>query len=134
MNGSIVLPKVVLEENVQDDNFRQWIKDNYNGNILNHKDYAECWAEVINHLANHACYNDKVLTSDKSWAHENIADGWLIAIAKKENLVIVTDELRNYNLNKNYPAKSAKIPDIADDFGVRCINMNEFFEEIDLVI
>lgn len=134
MNDSIVLPKVVLEENVQDDNFRQWIKDNYLGDIINHKDYAENWADVINHLSNHDCYNDKVLTNDKSWTHENIADGWLIAIAKKENLVIVSDELRNYNLNKNHPTKSAKIPDIADDFKVRCIDMNAFFEEIGLVV
>lgn len=89
INNSVILPKIVLEENVQDENFRQWIKDNYDGNILNHKDYAEFWAEVINHLANHDCYNDKVLTSDKSWTHENIADGWLIAIAKKKTWLLL---------------------------------------------
>ncbi len=66
----------------------------------------------------------------KSWTHEKIADGWLIAIAKRDGLTIVSDENANRNLNAQNPSGAVKIPDIAKDFGIRCITMNEFFKEI----
>ena len=104
------------------------------GASCKYKDYTDLWAEVIQHIATHDCYSEKALTNDKSWTHEKIADGWLIAIAKKDNLVIVTSETKNISLNKNQPSQSPKVPDIANDLGVRCINMNTFFQEIGLKI
>lgn len=74
------------------------------------------------------------MIGDRSWANDTIADGWLIAIAKKEGYTIVTDEVKNPNLNKISPSKSCKIPDIAADFGIRCLTMLEFFKEIKLKI
>lgn len=134
LNQKVIIPKIIIEENYQDSNFREWLNRNYQGSYLNHKLYAEQWGEVHQHIADHDCYSEKALTNSKSWTHESIADGWIIAIAKRDNLVIVCDELRNTNLNSKNPSQYPKIPDIADDLGIRCINMNEFFEEIELKI
>ncbi len=134
LNKEIVLPDIVIQENYQDETFRDWLSLNFNGAIYKHKECSDIWGEVIQHIAKCNFYSEKALTNDKSWAREKIADGWLIAIAKKENLTIVSSETRNYNLNEKQPNQSPKIPDIADDFGIRCIDMNTFFQEISLII
>ncbi|MTV80879.1 DUF4411 family protein, partial [Streptococcus pneumoniae] len=79
-------------------------------------------------------YKDTALVSDKGWANERIADPWLIAIAKKENYTIVTDEIKNVNLNDVNPSRNAKVPDVCEKLNVQCISMNQFFKEISLSI
>ena len=131
INKFVVIPKVVLDENYQDQWLRNWIKENFSHDIINHKNYAEGFAEILTHIQMQEHYKDDVLIN---WAREKIADPWILAIAKKENLTIVTDETSNHNLNKNQPSKSAKIPDVARELGIECINRNEFFERIDLKV
>ena len=58
----------------------------------------------------------------------------MIAIAKRENYTIVTDEVKNINLSDKNPSKNAKIPDVCEEFKIRCISMNQFFVEIGLSI
>ena len=130
LNQYVVLPKIVVEETNKSDEFKKWLEDNFKGEYLNHKDYAEEWGQIIQHIAQHPCYSDKALIDPRSWTHEKIADGWLIAIAKKDGLTLVTDERANPTLNAQNPSGAAKIPDIAKDFGIKCITMNEFFKEI----
>lgn len=134
LNQHVVIPKIIMQESYQSQFFTDWITEHYTQQFINHKDYAEYWQQVIEHIANHDCYSDLALTNTQSWTNDNIADGWIIAIAKQDNLTIVTNETKNSNLNSNQPSKSAKIPDIAEDLGVRCIDMNEFFKEIELLI
>lgn len=130
INRHVVLPKVVVDETNRSDEFKVWLTANYKEKYVNHKNYAQEWAEVIQHIARHPCYSEIALTDVRSWTHEKIADGWLIAIAKREGLTIVTDESPNINLDAQRPSKAVKIPDIAKDFGVKCITLNEFFKEI----
>ncbi|QNT59358.1 DUF4411 family protein [Neisseria musculi] len=130
LNQHVVLPKIVVDEVNKSDEFKEWLEQNFNGEYLNHKDYAEEWGQVIQHIAQHSCYSDKALIDPRSWTHEKIADGWLIAIAKKDGLTIVTNELAKRDLNAQNPSKEVKNPDIAKDFGIKCITMNEFFQEI----
>ena len=130
LNQYVVLPKIVVEETNKSDEFKKWLEDNFKGEYLNHKDYAEEWGQIIQHIAQHPCYSDKALIDPRSWTHEKIADGWLIAIAKKDGLTLVTDERANPTLNAQNPSGAAKIPDIAKDFGIKCITLNEFFKEI----
>lgn len=78
--------------------------------------------------------NDLALDENKGWTNVKIADPWLIAIALKEKVTIVTNEVKNVNLNTKNPSKSVKIPDICQQLGVRCITMNEFFKEVKLSI
>lgn len=130
LNQYVVLPKIIVDETNKSDEFKEWLEQNFKGEYLNHKDYAEEWGQVIQHIAQHSCYSYKALIDPRSWTHEKIADGWLIAIAKKDGLTIVTDERANPNLNAQNPSSAVKIPDIARDFGIKCITMNEFFQEI----
>ncbi|CRF30363.1 Uncharacterised protein [Streptococcus pneumoniae] len=58
----------------------------------------------------------------------------MIAIAKKENYTIVTDEIKNVNLNDVNPSRNAKVPDVCEKLNVQCISMNQFFKEISLSI
>nr|WP_276933521.1 DUF4411 family protein [Globicatella sulfidifaciens] len=52
----------------------------------------------------------------------------------KENYTIVTEENRVISLNKIHPSKAAKIPDVSNQLGIRCINMNQFFEEVQFML
>lgn len=132
LNQNVVIPRIIMQECYQDKQFIDWINQNYTHTLLNHTQYYEGWAQVIDHIASHDCYRDAALTGNNSWANDTIADGWLIAIAKKDDLVIVSNEVRIANLNATHPSKSTKIPNIAEDFGIRCITMNDFFAEVNL--
>lgn len=127
LNQQVVLPKIVVDETYQSEWFKNWLEQNFTGAYCNHKNYDSDWATILQHIAQHHCYSEKALTDKGSWTHEKIADGWIVAIAKKEGLTIVSSEIRNPNLNANQPSKSVKIPDIADDFYIPCIDMNSFF-------
>ncbi|KAF1299568.1 hypothetical protein BAU15_02685 [Enterococcus sp. JM4C] len=134
LNQNVVIPKIVIDENYQDIWFANWIDLNYLLPILNQKDYLHEWVDVLSCVGRNSCYKDTALESSRGWAQETIADPWIIAIALKEHLTIVTSEKRNPNLTSINPCKSAKIPDICDELGIRCITMNRFFTEIGLIV
>jgi hypothetical protein len=50
-------------------------------------------------------------------AFAGIADGWLVAYAKAQGLIIATEEVRDPMIKKKVP-----IPNVGDAFGVTCIN------------
>ncbi len=130
-----MIPDVVIAENQQSKWFReQYVHKNYTKKILAHSDYFPQWQQVLQYISNSDYYNDQALTGERAWTHERIADGWLIAIAKKEGFTIVTDENSNPNLSPSKPSKNPKIPDVADALDVKCINMLDFFEEIKLKV
>lgn len=135
LQEKIIIPDVVINENRQSDWFcKEYMKENYYKDILQHKNYIFEWQQVLQYIANSPLYNEKALTGDRAWTHEKIADGWLIAIAKKENYTIVTNELPNINLNSAKPAKNPKVPDVAMEFEVECINMLDFFDKVNLIV
>lgn len=134
LNKCIVIPEIVVDENYQNPSFREWLNQNFTGKLLNHKVYAQQWAEVLQHIEKSKYYKPEALYAEGGWAHEKIADPWLIAIAKSKGLTIVTSETRNINLQNPFGNKTAKIPDICDDLSIDCIDMNGFFEEINLKI
>lgn len=134
LNEKVVIPKVVIDEHYQDNWFKDWLSENFHSKIINHKDYAEQWGSVLAHVSSCGLYKDEALSSSKGWAHERIADPWIVAIAKADDLVVVTGELKNHNLSATNPSKSAKIPDVCNSLGIRCIDMNSFFKEIKLSI
>lgn len=135
LNTRIIIPKVVVDENYQSQWFaKEYLKTNYQKQLFDHKTCMKEWGEVLEYISESSFYNDKALWSDRGWANEHIADGWLIAIAKNKGYVIVTDEMANINLNSNYPSKNAKLPDVAKAFDVKCISRLDFFREIGLKI
>ena len=132
LNEYVVIPRIVVDENYQDAEFRKWIDKNITKDLLDHKKYAKQWSEVLQYVENCKYYKSAALIDDRGWAHEKIADPWLIAIAKERELTIVTSEVRNPNLHNPNGNRAAKIPDVCDELGVKCIDMNGFFEEINL--
>lgn len=70
LNQYVVLPKIVVDETNKSDEFKEWLEQNFKGEYLNHKDYAEEWGQVIQHVAQHSCYSDKALIDPRSWTHE----------------------------------------------------------------
>lgn len=135
LNEHVIVPKVVKEEITKSDWFLRWLKDNYQHDILNHRNYSQQWQTILEFVQSSGLYKDTALTKQTTgWANEDIADPWIVAIAKEESLIIVTNEEREPNLAKGDPIKSAKVPDICDRQGVRCIGRNEFFGEVGLLI
>ena len=135
LNEHVVIPKIVKDEITKSDWFQKWLEEHYEADILNHKDYSEGWQTILEFVQSSGLYKDKALTDQvKGWAQESIADPWLIAIAKADELVLVTEEKRDPNLGRGQQIKSAKIPDICDRQNVRSITMNEFFGEIGLSV
>lgn len=135
IDSKVIIPDVVVDENFQSDWFvNDFLANNYHQAILQHQNYAATWAMILKHIDDSKFYSPKALTGSRSWAHESIADGWIIAIAKDEGYTIVTDESHNPNLNTRNPASNPKVPDIADDFNVRCIDHLHFFDEIGLKV
>ena len=135
LNEHVVVPKIIKDEITKSDWFLEWLKDNYQGEIVNHKNYSQQWQIILEFVQSSGLYKDAALIDQtKGWANENIADPWLVAIAKEEELVLVSDEIRIANLGQGTPVKAAKIPDICDRQGVRCIDRNEFFGEIGLLV
>lgn len=135
LNDHVVVPKVVKDEIIQSLWFLEWLKDNYSDNILNHKNYSEAWQTILDYVQSSGLYKDEALTKQTTgWANESIADPWIVAIAKEEGLIVVSNEDRIPNLGKGNPIKSTKVPDVCDRQGVRCIGRNEFFGEIGLSV
>lgn len=54
-----------------------------------------------------------------------VADGWLIACAKAEGLVVVTEEIYNHNIQKKVP-----IPNVCHQFRVESINTFEMLRDL----
>jgi hypothetical protein len=135
LNEHVVIPKIVKDEITKSDWFLEWLKDNYHDNIINHKDYSQQWQTILEYIQSCGLYTDKALAEQtKGWVNDKIADPWLIAIAKENDLIIVTNEQRNPNLNKGNLVGAVKIPDICDRQGIRCMGRNEFFGEVGLSV
>lgn len=131
----VVIPDIVVAENYQSKWFvDDFLPNNYTRDFIKHKDYANEWANVLQYISESDYYSELALTSNRAWTHESIADGWIIAIAKKDGLTIVSNESHNINLSAQSPNKNPKIPDVAQALGVNCITMLDFFDKINLKI
>ena len=120
LNTYVIIPSIVVSETYQDSSFKEWLGENYTTDLLQHEEYVDNWASIIEHVSSCGYYKNEALTSERGWAHYRIADPWII--------------VRNPNLNPNAPSRNAKIPDVCDQLGIRCIDMNTFFQEINLRI
>lgn len=135
LNEHVVIPNIVKNEITKSDWFLKWLKDNFQDAFINHKDYSQQWQTILEFVQSSGLYKDSALTDQtKGWANDSVADPWLVALAKEKELIVVTEEVREPKLGKGSLMKSAKVPDICDRQGVRCINRNEFFGEIGLLV
>ncbi|HSA75225.1 MAG TPA: DUF4411 family protein [Candidatus Nitrosocosmicus sp.] len=54
------------------------------------------------------------------------ADPFVVALARAQDLTVVCNEKRQIPPSLNRP----KIPNLCDEFGVKCLSLNEFFQEV----
>lgn len=118
-SGRIVLLDMVKSElDKGDDDLANWIKNTDNIVICNHRtiEIILKYQEVLQYVQTCGLYKETALNS---WAPEHIADPWLIATASVNNYTIITAEVPSGGLSKKNPNKNAKIPDVANAFGVK---------------
>lgn len=60
---------------------------------------------------------------------KNTADPWVIAHAKAEGGIVVSDE---YSAPRQKPNKPPKIPDACAALGIRCVRLTDFFESYEI--
>ena len=56
-----------------------------------------------------------------------VADGWLVACARAEGLIVVTEEVYNQNIQKRVP-----IPNVCRHFHVECVNTFQMLRELEI--
>lgn len=129
-NGDIAILDLIKEELLQgDDNLKEWMAALTIGNYIDRRepDILTCYASVLSHVQTNQCYKIDALTE---WAKGNVADPWLIAAAKAKGYTIITFETSNQGLNARNPSKNAKIPDVANVFGVKTKNLFYMMREL----
>lgn len=122
-NGDIAILDLVKAEILHcKDNLSVWIKSVTIQNYIDHVDRTilEIYGNILNYIDNNPCYKNSALAE---WSKNNVADAWLISAAKAKGYTIITFEVSNNGLNPRSPSKCAKIPDIANVFGVKTENL-----------
>lgn len=130
-NGNFILLKVVYDELQKgNDELKAWSATLDKDLIFNHKEDALViakYGEVIRHLNDCGYYKEVAI---KDWAEGSVADPWLIAMASVHGGIIATNEAKKGSLQKAYPSSEAKIPNVADYFGVKCMKFIDVLETL----
>jgi hypothetical protein len=111
------------------DNLTKWIDSINIATYIDHRQPAilSKYSEVLHHIQGNPCYKASAL---HEWSKSKCADPWLIAAASVYNLTLVTFEINNQGLNPVYPSKGAKIPDVANVFGVKTVTLFQMMREL----
>lgn len=136
--SGIVLPRVVYNELTKkgQDPLSQWVIANFQALIFddyeNNPQYVMNYRQVIQFIATSGYYKDPGV---QNWMDLTKADPQLIAIAMTYGWQIVTFEQSAGHLDKRNPtSKEPKIPDVADHFGVKCVDLFNMEDSYQLVI
>lgn len=130
--GRIVILDLVRDEcTKRDDELRQWFGLFEQESFIDHRQnkYIMIYAAVMQHLEESPYYSVEAL---KAWAENSVADPWLIAVAKENDFTIVTFETAKKELNKNRPTSNAKIPNIAEDFGIEVVDLFSMMRDLNI--
>lgn len=105
------------ELNKKDDGCSKWFKENNLDDFFVELN-DDVQKAVANMMKNE---NYQRLVEDRKGVFG--ADPFVIALAKVENLIVVTGERANNNIAK------PKIPDVCADMGIECINILDFMRK-----
>ena len=84
----VVVPRVVMEETKKSDWLNTYMTETCGLNPIDHRKYWMQWDEVLNNVRNNPVYKNEAVDSPNGWSKETVADAWLLAIAKKENMFL----------------------------------------------
>lgn len=114
-------PKSKEEKNW--DEMDTWMHRDFLGEIIKEQQISNIrqkYQEILRYIFDCKFYNEKAF---RKWSDLKVADPWIIASAYCNNYIIVTNEIKNGNLNSGSPNGNAKNPDVAEYFGVSTISI-----------
>lgn len=119
-NGSIKILDMVRAEILQGrgtDDLKIWM-ESINVDVIDRRkqEIIEQYAAVVQYLQSSPLYKPSALAE---WSRGTVADPWLIATAAAYHYTLITFEKPSGGLSVKTPNKVAKIPDIANEFGVK---------------
>jgi hypothetical protein len=122
-----ILDLVKNEITSGDDELKKWMSSlSFNSIDRRQQNILQVYANVLQYIQYNPCYKPAALTE---WSKSNIADPWLIATAKVFGYTIITFE-EGKKINPSSPSKNAKIPDVADHFGVKTEKLYYLMREL----
>ncbi len=132
----VILDKVwsELEKGGSGDDLSSWL--NSNKSLVNTCTYKtevviKNYADVLQYIQTSNLYYESAIAA---WAVEEIADPWLIAAAKANGYIIVTEELGSKGIGPKQKNKDPKIPDVAKALGVETIPLFEMMRRLKIKI
>ncbi len=128
-HGKIAILDVIKEELEKgDDDLSKWIESMEIPIYIDRrtKDVIEQYSEILSYIQSSEDYKESALME---WSKATVADPWLIAVAKTYGYEIITFE-KYVPINPGQPAKMAKIPNVAEVFGVRTSNLFDMLRSL----
>jgi hypothetical protein len=130
--GTMILLDYVMDEIVRGaDRLASWLKENVpSGRIVccsQNDQYITAYGEIINVITVRNAYKQEAIAQ---WSQDGYVDPWLIAVAKTEGWVIVTEEQSSGGFVQGNLHRSIKIPDEAALFHVETINIFEMMRRL----
>jgi len=123
-----VLSKVYAEVSKGTDDLSAWIKG-LGLTVVDHRtpDIISKYQDVLTHIqTSTTLYNCKALAE---WSDNNRADAWLVAASIAHGYSLVTFERPNSSLGTTLTSHP-KIPDVAANFGVKCLSLYEMMRDL----
>ncbi|MGO5318556.1 DUF4411 family protein [Bifidobacterium boum] len=121
--------KEILAGNKDNDALNDWMQSVKQAiiNPLSDLSIIAAYQNIMRYLTDEK--NEFSQKAQRSWMSPKIADPWLIASAKLFNATIITFE-KSVRKVKGQPAAKVKIPDVAAVYGVHCISLFDFMDEV----
>ena len=121
----VVMDVVKSEIEKGEDSLTEWLTSIKELEILDRRDQSilSKYSAVLKYLQDSPLYSDKAL---RAWSDVSVADPWLIATASAKGYTLVTFEQSAGIISTQNPSGKPKIPDIAREFGVKCVKLFYF--------
>lgn len=129
----ILLDMVKAEINKGSDALTNWLNKQTGFVICSHilPAIINKYQDVLQYIQTCGLYKPQAL---QAWANADIADPWMIAAAAVNNYTIITAEVPSGGLSIKNPNKYAKIPDVANAFGVKTDNLYYMMRQLGITI
>lgn len=129
-----VIPQVYNELAIPGSALGSWVKETFHGSTLDisSPQVFEKYAEIQQWIARCGYWTNVGFTQ---WASPEKADPWLIAVAKINDLIIVSHERSRPMMDANRPSKKEpKITTVAEQFGVKVIPIYEMLYDLNFQV
>lgn len=130
LDNVFVLDKVVSEVSKLEDELSTWISglEDFEALSVKTSSFVANYGKVLTYVQTCGLYKEEAL---RNWARGDIADPWLIAVAMDIGATIITEESSvGTGLSAKNKSRNAKLPDVANHFGVKCENLFYFMRQM----